>query len=98
MEDKEDNVVCEHLKSLPESVTPKTPNGCEECLASGDTWVALRLCLTCGHVGCCASSKNRHAQKHFDDTGHPITTPLEERSWKWCYIDNAYVEGAPQSK
>jgi uncharacterized UBP type Zn finger protein len=62
--------------------------GCEECLATGDTWVHLRLCRTCGHVGCCDDSKNRHATKHFHATRHPINTSLEPgEDWSWCYID-----------
>ena len=61
---------CTHL----DRVRTNTPNtdGCEECLAMGDTWIHLRLCRVCGHVGCCDSSKNRHATKHFHATGHPI--------------------------
>jgi uncharacterized UBP type Zn finger protein len=60
---------CTH-RDLIHPVTPRTPQGCEECLAIGDTWVHLRLCLICGHVGCCDNSKNKHATKHF--TEHPI--------------------------
>jgi hypothetical protein len=67
------SVPCTHLDQIHD-VTPRTPNGCEECLQIGDTWVHLRLCLICGHVGCCDSSKNKHATKHFHGTDHPITT------------------------
>jgi len=63
---------CVHLSQIAESVSPKTPNGCEECLVSGDGWMNLRLCLHCGHVGCCESSKNKHAAAHFSGTSHPI--------------------------
>ena len=70
---------CSHLNQIG-AVTPGS-EGCAECLAKGDTWVHLRLCLTCGHVGCCDSSKNKHATKHFQATGHPImrllTSPLK---------------------
>ena len=66
---------CSHLDFV-RTDQPRT-NGCEECLKLGDTWVHLRLCRTCGHVGCCDSSKNRHATKHFQATGHPIITSLE---------------------
>src|SRR5205814_3003214 len=66
---------CGHLKSV-KTAAPNT-DGCEECLATGDTWVHLRLCRACGHVGCCDNSKNRHATKHFRKTGHPIITSLE---------------------
>jgi hypothetical protein len=77
---------CTHL----DSVRTDQPNtdGCEECLKTGDTWVHLRLCRACGHVGCCDSSKNRHATKHFRATHHPIMSSLEPgEDWSWCYID-----------
>jgi uncharacterized UBP type Zn finger protein len=78
---------CTHLDQI-QSVVPRTPNGCEECLALGDRWVNLRLCMTCGHVGCCDSSKNKHASKHFHETGHPIVKPMEPgKPWLWCYAD-----------
>ncbi|HVL23004.1 MAG TPA: UBP-type zinc finger domain-containing protein [Thermomicrobiales bacterium] len=82
---------CTHLDQIHD-VTPNTPEGCEECLASGDAWVHLRLCLTCGHVGCCDSSKNKHASKHAHATGHPIVQSLQPgEDWRWCYIDLTYV-------
>ena len=76
-------------------VVADNPNtaGCEECLAAGDAWVHLRLCRTCGHVGCCDDSKNKHATKHFRATQHPIITSLEPgESWSWCYIDELMME------
>src|ERR1700722_19270921 len=77
---------CPHLKQI-RPVSPNT-EGCEECLALGDDWVHLRLCLTCGHVGCCDSSKNKHATKHFHSTGHPIMKSAQPgEDWGWCYID-----------
>jgi uncharacterized UBP type Zn finger protein len=77
---------CPHLNQI-EAVTPNS-EGCAECLAKGDRWVHLRLCLTCGHVGCCDSSKNKHATKHFQATGHPIMKSFEPgENWGWCYID-----------
>ncbi|NJP10118.1 MAG: UBP-type zinc finger domain-containing protein [Leptolyngbyaceae cyanobacterium RU_5_1] len=67
-------------------------NGCEDCLAIGDRWIHLRVCLTCGHVGCCDSSKNKHATKHFQQTEHPIVQSIEPgESWRWCYVDKTYV-------
>jgi len=82
---------CTHLDQI-HSVTPSA-NGCEECLAMGDRWVHLRLCQICGHVGCCDSSKNKHATKHFQATQHPIVKSLERgEDWSWCYIDNTIVE------
>ena len=82
---------CTHL----DRIKTATPNaeGCEECLRSGDWWVHLRLCLTCGHVGCCDSSPNKHASKHAKETGHPIVESFEPgEDWRWCYIDEVYVE------
>ena len=67
---------CSHLFEIAD-VTPKTPNGCEECLKTGDDWLHLRLCVTCGHVGCCDDSKNKHAAKHFHATSHPLIKSFE---------------------
>jgi uncharacterized UBP type Zn finger protein len=78
---------CAHLFEIGE-VTPKTPNGCEECLKIGDRWLHLRLCVTCGHVGCCDDSKNKHAAKHFHSTNHPLIKSFEpDEEWGWCYVD-----------
>jgi len=80
------NAACTHL-AMMRDVRPNT-NGCEECLALGDRWVHLRLCTECGHVGCCDSSKNKHATKHFHATEHPIIASLQPgEHWKWCYLD-----------
>lgn len=78
---------CEHLNQTQE-VTPSA-NGCEECLATGDTWVHLRICMTCGHVGCCDSSPNRHATAHWQThSDHPIIRSFEPgEDWWWCYVD-----------
>ncbi|HEV7671979.1 MAG TPA: cation:proton antiporter [Thermoanaerobaculia bacterium] len=77
---------CSHVDQTRE-VLPSAP-GCEECLELGDSWTHLRLCMTCGHVGCCDSSKNRHATKHFQSTGHPIIKSIEPGDdWAWCYED-----------
>jgi uncharacterized UBP type Zn finger protein len=82
---------CSHL-DLVKTDVPNS-DGCEECLALGDTWVHLRLCRTCGHVGCCDDSKNKHATKHFHKTRHPIVTSLEpDEDWSWCYIDELAME------
>lgn len=78
---------CTHLDQV-HAVEPRTPGGCEECLQTGDRWVHLRLCLTCGHVGCCDSSPNRHATRHFHATRHPIMRSLEPgEDWSWCFVD-----------
>ena len=79
---------CRHF-ALIHDVDPRT-EGCEECLAAGDTWIHLRLCLTCGHVGCCDSSPHRHASAHFHDQGHPVVRSLERgEDWSWCFADEA---------
>jgi len=81
---------CTHLNAV-KAVSP-TGDGCEECLAIGDTWVHLRLCRTCGHVGCCDDSKNRHARKHFLEHKHPIISSFEPgEDWSWCFIDEIEV-------
>jgi len=70
-------------------VEPNTPEGCEECLATGDEWVHLRLCVSCGHVGCCNDSKNKHATKHFLASGHPIMQSFEPgEDWMYCFRDD----------
>jgi len=79
-----------HLTQI-QDVTPSA-RGCEECLATGDTWVNLRMCLTCGHVGCCDSSKNKHATQHFRATGHPVIQSFGPgQCWRWCYVDKTYI-------
>ncbi len=66
--------------------------GCEECLASGDAWLHLRICMICGHVGCCDSSKNKHATMHFHATRHPVVRSLERgEQWGWCYADEVML-------
>ena len=84
---------CSHLDQI-RNVKPHT-NGCEECLKTGDTWVHLRMCLVCGHVGCCDSSRNKHATKHFKHTGHPVMRSAERgENWGWCYIDEQMLQPA----
>ena len=88
--------VCTHLDQA-EDVQP-SGDGCVECLESGDRWVHLRLCETCGHVGCCDSSRNKHATAHFHTTGHPLVQSYEPgENWWWCYSDDVAFEvpGAP---
>jgi CPA1 family monovalent cation:H+ antiporter len=80
---------CAHLREAPRVVQPRTPEGCEECLRDGTRWVHLRLCLSCGHVGCCDSSVKKHATAHFRDTAHPVMRSLEPgEAWRWCYVDD----------
>src|SRR5205807_6136787 len=82
---------CAHANQIHE-VHPSA-KGCEDCLKIGDSWVHLRLCLTCGHVGCCDSSKNKHATKHFHAVAHPLVRSLERGDdWLWCYVDEVMME------
>lgn len=82
---------CPHvdqIKNVPPSAT-----GCEDCMKTGDMWLHLRLCLICGHVGCCDSSKNKHATKHFQATQHPLIRSIEPgEDWGWCYVDAMFLE------
>ncbi len=81
---------CGHLP-VPVTTVPGTA-GCEECLQTGDTWVHLRVCMTCGHVGCCDASKNKHATQHYHDTAHPVMRSAEAgESWGWCYVDEVML-------
>ena len=78
---------CAHLDQI-RITPPESVEGCEECLATGSSWVHLRVCLTCGQVGCCDSSPNRHASKHAAAAGHPIMRSAEPgEDWCWCTID-----------
>ena len=82
---------CTHLDQI-RRVKPKT-KGCEECMKMGDGWVHLRLCLSCGHVGCCDDSKNKHATKHFHAAKHAIIRSLEPgENWMWCFVDELIFE------
>jgi uncharacterized UBP type Zn finger protein len=82
---------CSHLDQIRDDHPPG--DGCEECLALGDVWVHLRQCQTCGHVGCCDASRNRHATAHFRATGHPLIRSLERgERWLWCYVDQVTIE------
>ena len=83
---------CTHLEQILVEVPDSVP-GCEDCLAIGGRWVHLRLCMTCGHVGCCDSSPNRHASKHAAADQHPIVRSMEPgERWYWCYVDEIAFE------
>jgi uncharacterized UBP type Zn finger protein len=90
-------MLCEHEAGL-EPVPPRTPAGCEECLRAGTSWVHLRLCFSCGHVGCCDSSPGRHATRHFQDKAHPVMASYEpEERWAWCYVHQSEVALPPRA-
>ena len=81
---------CTHLDTVAE-VTPSS-TGCEDCLRIGGRWLHLRMCMSCGHVGCCDNSKNQHATAHFRQTGHPVIKSFEPReTWGWCYVDEVML-------
>jgi Zn-finger in ubiquitin-hydrolases and other protein len=89
---------CPHLADV-RAVQPRTPQGCEECLATGGHWVHLRLCQECGHVGCCDNSPGRHATKHFHTSNHAIMRSFEPgEDWSWCYVDQLFFEPAVQPR
>ena len=80
--------VCAHLEAVQLNVLPAEVDGCEDCLRAGGKWLHLRICLSCGHVGCCDSSPHRHATAHHHETTHPIMRSLEPgEDWSWCYVD-----------
>ena len=82
---------CTHLDQIKD--VPPSGDGCVECLQTGDWWVHLRMCSTCGHVGCCDDSPNRHATKHYQATQHPIIRSFEPgEGWYWCYPDELFFE------
>jgi uncharacterized UBP type Zn finger protein len=82
-------VACTHLNQVEVTRLPESVEGCEECLAIGDPWLHLRICLVCGKVGCCDDSPNRHATAHARSSGHPLIRSLEPREdWSYCYPDD----------
>lgn len=87
---------CEHIGEVHVLNLPEPVAGCEECLAEGGRWVHLRMCQSCGHIGCCDNSPGRHATAHNHATGHPIIRSAEPgEDWSWCYVDEvAFVLGA----
>jgi len=87
---------CSHFAQI-HAVQPHTTEGCEECLALGGEWVHLRVCLVCGHVGCCDQSPGKHATAHFHSTHHPVIQSFEPgEDWGFCYADDLMVEPMPR--
>jgi uncharacterized UBP type Zn finger protein len=85
------SAACSHLSAVRDDVEPSGA-GCKECLELGSWWVHLRMCLTCGQVGCCDSSPNKHASQHANQAAHPIVRSFEPgEDWRWCYVDEAFV-------
>ena len=82
------STVCSHLEQVQLAELPASVEGCEDCLREGGKWLHLRICLSCGHVGCCDDSPNRHATAHSHASSHPIIRSLEPgEEWCWCYVD-----------
>jgi uncharacterized UBP type Zn finger protein len=87
---------CSHLDTVEHLELPDPLLGCEECLKTGDRWVHLRMCHTCGKIGCCDSSPNRHASNHYREAGHPLVRSAEPgEDWSWCYADEVTVMLGP---
>jgi uncharacterized UBP type Zn finger protein len=83
---------CSHLELIDPKAVPSA-DGCEDCLRIGGQWVHLRMCLVCGHAGCCDQSPNRHATAHFHSSGHPLIHSMEPgEDWGYCYVDDAWLE------
>ncbi|HET7053635.1 MAG TPA: UBP-type zinc finger domain-containing protein [Solirubrobacterales bacterium] len=81
---------CTHIDSVEYLEPPAEAAGCEECLKLGMSWVHLRMCQSCGHIGCCDNSQGRHATAHYSESGHPIIRSIEPgEDWSWCYVDEA---------
>ncbi len=79
---------CTHLDTIAVSQLPESVAGCEDCMREGGVWLHLRICLACGHVGCCDDSPNRHATAHHEQSGHPLIRSIEPgEEWSWCYVD-----------
>jgi len=82
------NETCTHLDQIEVSDLPHEITGCEDCLAIGARWVHLRMCMTCGKIGCCDSSPNKHATQHANTSGHSVVRSAERgEDWSWCYVD-----------
>jgi hypothetical protein len=90
------SAACSHLDAIRIVELPGQIAGCEDCLAIGSGWVHLRMCHTCGHIGCCDSSPNRHASRHAREAGHPLARSAEPgEDWTWCYVDEVAFVVAP---
>lgn len=86
---------CQHLDAVADVSPPE--RGCSACVEEGTRPVHLRMCLTCAHVGCCDSSRAKHARRHYERTGHPLIRSIEPgEHWTWCYVDRSYLADLPR--
>jgi hypothetical protein len=94
------STTCSHTDSIAVTELPDVVEGCQDCLQTGGQWVHLRMCQSCGRVGCCDSSPNRHASAHARDVQHPVARSAEPgENWSWCYVDEvAFVVGQPSGR
>ena len=84
---------CQHMRNAPVPEPEGRTEGCEECLKIGQSWVHLRKCVVCGHIGCCDQSIGKHATQHAHETGHPVIRSAEPgEDWKYCYLDGEWSE------
>jgi hypothetical protein len=83
------SAICTHLDTIEVTGLPSEIEGCEDCLAIGGWWIHLRMCQSCGHIGCCDQSPNRHARRHSETTSHPIIRSAEPaEDWSYCFLDD----------
>jgi uncharacterized UBP type Zn finger protein len=91
--------VCTHLDQVEFTQLPSSIAGCEDCLAIGGRWLHLRMCMTCGKIGCCDSSPNRHASRHAREVSHPVIRSAEPgEGWSWCFVDEVAFEVRPEAQ
>ncbi len=89
--------VCTHLDQIAVTELPAVLAGCEECLKIGSPWVHLRMCMSCGKIGCCDSSPNRHARGHAGEANHPVARSAEPgEDWSWCFLDEVAFVVTPR--
>lgn len=91
------SATCTHLDQIEPVEIPKPVAGCEECLKTGSSWVHLRMCMSCGRIGCCDSSPNRHATRHAREDDHPLIRSVEpDEDWGWCFVDEVVFAVKPE--
>ena len=93
------SAACDHLDQIAVTTLPDSIAGCEDCLVIGARWVHLRMCMSCGKIGCCDASPNRHARRHAAEIGHPIARSAEPgEDWSWCFVDGVELVVEPGAR